>query len=122
MFSNLKTEGGSSNHILLKNNPVEIFSFQKDLVYINEIIPPDNTINYNIKNKILARVDFEGYLHYLKKLKIPKLDIVLEYNTKKYLVKNILYNSSWTPSTLELKHKFLYFRQIHLANDVQCVW
>ena len=122
MFSNLKTEGGSSNHILLKNNPFEIFPFQKDLVYINEIIPPDNTINYNIKNKILARVDFEGYLHYLKKLKIPKLDIVLEYNTKKYLVKNILYNSSWTPSTLELKHKFLYFRQIHLANDVQCVW
>ena len=68
MFSNLKTEGGSSNHILLKNNPIEIFPFQKDLVYITEIIPPDNTINYNIKNKILARVDFEGYLHYLKKL------------------------------------------------------
>jgi hypothetical protein len=122
MFSNLKTEGGSSNHILLKNNPIEVFSFQKDLVYINEIIPPDKIINYNIKNKILPRVDFEGYLHYLKKLKIPKLDIVLEYNTKKYLEKNILYNSSWTPSTLELKHKFLYFRQIHLTNDVQCVW
>ena len=123
MFSNLKTEGGSSNHILLKNNPIEIFPFQKDLVYINEIIPPYNTINYNlVKNRVLSRVDFEEYLHYLKKFKVPKLDIVLEYNTSKYLEKNILNNSRWTPSRLEFKHKFLFFRRIHLANDVKCVW
>jgi hypothetical protein len=125
MFSNLRTEGGSSNHILLKNNPLEIFPFQKDLVYIDKIDPPYYTINYtttNIKNKVIPRVVFEEYLYNIKKLEIPKLDITLEYNTGKYLEKNILYNSSWTPHELELKHKILYFRQVHLGNDVQCVW
>ena len=73
MFSNLRTEGGSSNHLLLKNNPLEFFDYQKDLVYIHKIIPPYYKINYtvnNIKNKIIPKVVFEEYLYNLKSLGI----------------------------------------------------
>ena len=125
MFSNLRTEGGSSNHLILSNNPLEVFRFQRDLVYIDKITPPFYTINYttqNIKNKVIPRLVFEEYLYNLKKIKIPKVDIILEYDTDRILEKNILNNSTWTPSRLDFQHKFLYFRQIHLANDVKCVW
>ena len=125
MFSNLRTEGGSSNHLILSNNPLEVFPFQRDLVYIDKITPPFYTINYttqNIKNKVIPRLVFEEYLYNLSKMKIPKVDIILEYDTDRILEKNILNNSTWTPSRLDFKHKFLYFRQIHLANDVKCVW
>ena len=125
MFSNLRTEGGSSNHLILKNNPLEVFDFQRDLVYIEKITPPYYTINYttnNIKHKVIPRLVFEEYLYNLSKMNIPDVDIILEYNTKKILEKNILHNSTWTPSRLELKHKYLYFRQIHLASDVRCAW
>ena len=125
MFSNLRTEGGTSNHLILKNNPLEVFPFQRDLVYIEKITPPYYTINYttqNIKNKVIPRLVFEEYLYNLNKIKIPKVDIILEYNADRIMEKNILDNSYWTPSRLGFKHKYLYFRQIHLANDVKCVW
>ena len=83
MFSNLRTEGGTSNHLILKNNPLEVFPFQRDLVYIEKITPPYYTINYttqNIKNKVIPRLVFEEYLYNLNKIKIPKVDIILEYN------------------------------------------
>ena len=34
MFSNIQTEGGKSNHLILHNNPFEIFPYQKNLVHI----------------------------------------------------------------------------------------
>jgi hypothetical protein len=36
MFSNLKTEGARSNHLLLSSNPLKFWNFQDDIVYINE--------------------------------------------------------------------------------------
>ena len=39
------------------------------------------------------------------------VDIILEYDNKKILEKNILHNINWTPNKLDLRHKYLYFRQ-----------
>jgi len=125
MFSNLRTEGGSSNHLILKDNPLEIFDFQKDLVYIETIKPPYYQLNYttnNIKNRVIPRLVFEEYLYNLSQMNISNVDIILEYRNKKLLVKNILKNSNWTPNKLNFKHKYLYFRKIYLSNDVPCVW
>ena len=125
MFSNLRTEGGSSNHLLLKNNPLEFFDYQKDLVYIHKIIPPYYKINYtvnNIKNKIIPKVVFEEYLYNLKSLGIKKVDVIIEYKTDKILVKNILNDKFWTPNKLELKHRYLFFRKINLGKNIECVW
>ncbi len=125
MFSNLRTEGGSSNHLILKNNPIEIFNFQRDLVYIERVTPPYYKINYtttNIKNKVIPRLVFEEYLYNLNQMNISNVDIILEYDSKKIMEKNILHNTNWTPTGLDLRHRYLYFRQIHLSNDVQCVW
>ena len=125
MFSNLRTEGGASNHLIMKNNPLEVFDYQKDLVYIEKITPPYYEIKYatkNIKNKIIPRIVFEEYLYNLRKMNVSNVDVILEYNKNRILEKNILHNTNWTPSRLEFKHRFLYFREIHLSNDVKCVW
>ena len=125
MFSNLRTEGGSSNHLIMKNNPLEVFDYEKDLVYIEKITPPYYEIKYatkNIKNKIIPRLVFEEYLYNLRKMNVSNVDVILEYNKNRILEKNILHNTNWTPSRLEFKHRFLYFREIHLSNDVKCVW
>ena len=34
MFSNLRTEGNSSNHFLLASNPIKVFDYQEDLVFV----------------------------------------------------------------------------------------
>tara|TARA_B100000686_G_scaffold301492_1_gene336833 strand:+ start:249 stop:1682 length:1434 start_codon:yes stop_codon:yes gene_type:complete len=125
MFSNLRTEGGSSNHLILKHNPIEIFDFQKDLVYIEKVTPPYYKINYttnNIKNKVIPRIVFEEYLYNLNQINISNVDIVLEYNRRKILERNILRNTNWTPTRLDFRHKYLYFREIQLSKDVVCVW
>ena len=125
MFSNLKTEGGSSNHLLMKNNPFELFDYQKDLVYIHKINPPYYKINYsikNIKNEIVPKVVFEEYLYNLKSLGVQRVDVIIEYKTDKILVKNILNDKYWTPNKLELRHKYLYFRKINLGRNIECVW
>ena len=62
------------------------------------------------------------YLYRELVYKVVIENIILESDTDRILEKNILNNSTWTPSRLFFKHKFLYFRQVHLANDVKCVW
>src|SRR5918997_3789390 len=37
MFSNLRTEGTSSNHLLLRSNPVKVWGYQEDVVRFMEI-------------------------------------------------------------------------------------
>ncbi len=37
MFSNLRTEGDSSNHLLLGSNPIKVWGYQEDVVWILEI-------------------------------------------------------------------------------------
>ena len=37
MFSNLRTEGQTSNHLLLRNNPFKFFNYQEDHIYIVDI-------------------------------------------------------------------------------------
>ena len=76
----------------------------------------------NIKNKVIPRLVFEEYLYNLNQMNKQNVDIILEYNNKKILERNILRNKKWTPAKLDLRHKYSYFRQIHLSNDVQCVW
>ena len=50
------------------------------------------------------------------------IDIVLSYNNKKVLEKNILNNKKWTLHELDFKHKYLFFRKIQITNEVRCVW
>jgi hypothetical protein len=45
MFSNLRTEGARSNHLLLSSNPLKIWHFQDDIVYINEAMIYRGTID-----------------------------------------------------------------------------
>src|SRR4030095_15122896 len=37
MFSNLRTEGTSSNHLLLGSNPIKVWGYQEDVVRFMEI-------------------------------------------------------------------------------------
>jgi hypothetical protein len=39
MFSNLRTEGPRSNHVLLRSNPLKLFNYQDDLVEVMELDP-----------------------------------------------------------------------------------
>ena len=39
MFSNLRTEGEKSNHLILRNNPLKIFGYQEDVVEVLTLDP-----------------------------------------------------------------------------------
>ncbi|KAL3911155.1 MAG: hypothetical protein SGILL_007396 [Bacillariaceae sp.] len=39
MFSNLRTEGEKSNHLILRNNPLKIFGYQEDIVEVLTLDP-----------------------------------------------------------------------------------
>lgn len=54
MFSNLRTEGQTSNHLLFRNNPLKLFNYQEDYIYIIDI---DERWDSGIFDKVLFDVD-----------------------------------------------------------------
>ncbi len=64
MFSNLRTEGGISNHYIIPAS-FQIFNFQKDMV---EIVSSSDRMLQGIaeKNKIMVYFDFKNYVAHVK--------------------------------------------------------
>jgi len=86
MFSNLTTEGKTSNHLLLRNNPLKIFGYQDDQVEIVELEEP---LGRKVKEgAILTRINF---------------DVALQSNVENYLPEEL----KGTPITIRYKGETL---------------
>ena len=126
MFSNLETEGGKSNHILLRTNPFEIFPYQKELVEIVKFNPPiyDFSSKFRkLQGKKIPKLVFNEFLINIRESGIERFDAHVVYNERSYKLKNIHLDPEWTTSSLPLASYFLNFRPIiENDNEKMCMW
>jgi hypothetical protein len=126
MFSNLRTEGATSNHILLGANPLKIWGYQEDTVRVLELDSEaaDTGSNYDpkpMKGEQLPVVEFRKLISSWAKqgMKIP---IAFEYQDKVFVSDNIAADPTWRPARWDWEMILLDFRVIQSEGPNRCRW
>ncbi len=126
MFSNLRTEGEFSNHILLRQNPIKIWTYQEDVI---KLIKIDNTL----AKTSLGQEKLQGYelpivefrkLIYLWTKAGHKVPITFEYQGRRYSSEDITQAPNWKTHTRSWAMKLMDFRiiQPYGSGPNRCRW
>ena len=117
MFSNLSTEKGSSNHLLINTKYTKIVNLEEDNVLILKL---HDTLNkHKLENFRIPISEFQFLSNdWSKRYKI-KLNCDLVYK-KDTLHIDDLKNSSF--SETKWWYKYLYFRKIQTEGPMKCQW
>ena len=128
MFSNLKTEGATSNHLLLSKNPLKIFNYQEDIVKIHVAFTKENNQKSDIyfhrlplKGHSLPVVEFKKLIHGWTK-ENKKVSMMFEYQGKKYPTLDIINDPTWKTPQQNWEMKLMDFRIISPAEQNECRW
>jgi hypothetical protein len=113
MFSNLRTEGGKTNHFIVPAS-LQVFSFQKDVV---EIISSTDPVlqRFAIENKALVLFEFRNYIY---ERKPEKIEYRLNGNHHIYDRSQPDKNLSKNPYVLS---KLMKFRPFSVAGAQPCL-
>ncbi len=123
MFSNLKTEGTTSNHFLLRSNPIKIFQLQEDQIKFVQIDPLLGK-ERRLWLKDYALTATELY----KKAKTwrnegKKVSAVYWYRGELYATDDLAEDKKWqTDPYLKINALWLDFRMIQPDGLNRCRW
>ena len=126
MFSNLRTEGAISNHLLLGNNLLKIWNYQEDVVKFIEIDDEKAKIGHKyrpLKDHYLPVVEFRKLIHKWTKAGY-KVPLIFEYNNKIYTTPDIVNDPMWRTSQRNWEMILMDFRVIQPNNGEPnyCRW
>jgi len=127
MFSNLRTEGATSNHLLLRSNPIKFFGYQEDVVKVLEL------------DEVLIEEDILGVDYYYQKLVFDRelkrgrerweedspLRMKVEYQGQIYETDDVLNDPSFEIFRQEeswFSKKYFDFRDIQPTDYQDCEW
>ena len=125
MFSNLRTEGKRSNHLLLRSNPLKIWNFQEDIVRITEI---DQTVGKPIHHfkqlqtgYQLPVVEFRKWIYTWTQagLVVP---LTFEYRGETYSTKDVTSDPAWRTDRRTWAMVLMDFRVIQPEGPNGCRW
>ena len=124
MFSNLRTEGEHSNHLLFRNNPLKFGGYQEDIVTVHQI--DDEAVGAGHKFRSLSGyalpvVEFKKLL-LLWRENDQVVPMNFEYNGKTYVTDNVVAEPDWQVSGLNWEMKLLDFRLIQPDGPNLCRW
>ncbi len=119
MFSNLRTEGARSNHLLLSNNPLKRWGYQEDVVWVLDL--PDEVIDIDPKNaelegNALPVVEFKKMIYDWTQAG-QTVPVVFEYQGQTYDSPNIVQDSEWQTPSRNWEMYLLDFRVIEPENS-----
>jgi len=116
MFSNLRTEGTSSNHLLLGSNPLKVWGYQEDVVRLREI----RGARW-LEGKSLPVVEFRKRIYEWTQagLTVP---LVFEYRGETYSTEDIVKDPVWRTEKRNWEMMVLDFRAIQPEGPNQCSW
>ncbi|MGE0117317.1 MAG: hypothetical protein AB7S71_03900 [Dongiaceae bacterium] len=124
MFSNLRTEGPTSNHILLPGNPLKFAGYQEDVVRVIEIDDEAARIGHqyqNLKGNGLPMVEFRKLL--LKWREAGRIvPITFEHRGETIRSEDIATEPRWRVDGLDWEMRLLDFRIIQPNPPNQCRW
>ena len=126
MFSNLRTEGTTSNHFLLGNNSLKIWNHQEDVVKFIEIDDDRAKIGHQykpLKGHWLPVVEFKKLIYQWTKARYT-VPMKFDYRGQIYDTKDITQDPNWLTPTRTWEMKLMDFRVIQPEGDTpnQCRW
>ncbi len=115
MFSGLRTEGGISNHYLIRD-PIPLFSYQEKVLYIKESLNPNLQETAEARQGIVM-FDFQRHITYRDRLVLP---LSLSVDGRNYEIRNVSDFESFVEEHFAeqtwLERKYMSFR---LVDDPQ---
>ncbi|MEL7418246.1 MAG: hypothetical protein AAFY50_00015 [Cyanobacteria bacterium J06648_1] len=126
MFSNLRTEGTASNHLLLRNNPLKIWNYQEDVVEIMKIDDESAKIGHKyrpLQDHFLPVVEFRKLIYQWTKAGYT-VPLKFKYGDRTYTTNNIVKDPTWATPKRTWEMKLMDFRIIQPDNDEPnyCRW
>ena len=126
MFSNLRTEGDQSNHLLLSNNPLKVWNYQEDTVKVIEIDDEKAKVGHKyrpLQNHYLPVVEFKKTIYQWTKAG-KTVPLIFKYGDRIYRTDNIVTDPIWRTPKRTWSMKLLDFRVIQPDNGEPnyCRW
>ncbi|MEL6494869.1 MAG: hypothetical protein AAFQ41_07065 [Cyanobacteria bacterium J06623_7] len=126
MFSNLRTEGTASNHLLLGSNPLKIWHYQEDTVRVIEIDDEQAKIGHKyrpLKDHSLPVVEFRKLIYHWTQAGMT-VPLVFEYGDRIYQTADIVNDPRWQTTERTWEMKLMDFRLIQPDNGEPnyCRW
>jgi hypothetical protein len=124
MFSNLRTEGPRSNHLLLGGNPLKRWGYQEDVVEITRIRDlrtPDRFQDDPMRGNLLTVVELRRMIHDWTAAGIA-VPMNLMYRGKVHSTPDITQDPVWRVGERDWAMRLLLFRVIQPDGPNQCRW
>ncbi|MEL6160845.1 MAG: hypothetical protein AAFQ40_07225 [Cyanobacteria bacterium J06623_5] len=124
MFSNLRTEGEVSNHLLLSSNPLKVWGYQEDVVEVLEIDDETARLGHKyrpLKGYILPTVEFRKLIYKWTKANYT-VPITFVHGEQTYSTQDIVNDPTWKTPQRNWESYLMDFRIIQPGGANQCRW
>ena len=124
MFSNLRTEGPASNHLLLSGNPVKLWHYQEDVVRFIRIDDRRSRIGYQyqpLEGSLLPVVEFRKLIYRWTKAGAA-VPMTFEYRGTIHSTTDITRDPEWETRSRDWAMRLLDFRVIQPNGPNACRW
>lgn len=120
MFSNLRTEGPVSNHLLLRSNPLKLFKYQEDLVEVLEVDP-------QLASDWEAGVLYQKLVfdRFVQDEEREKLSMTVRYQEIDYRTEDLVSDPAFDIFRKEESwwhYKAFAFRDVQREGPQECMW
>jgi hypothetical protein len=124
MFSNLRTEGARSNHLLLGSNPLKLWGYQEDVirfVAIDDSLAAFDDKFLGLQGNQLPMVEFRKWIYeWTREGRV--IPMTFEYRGQVYSTGNITADPEWRTPHRDWAMRLLDFRVIQSQGANECRW
>lgn len=124
MFSNLRTEGPRSNHLLLGGNPLKLWGFQEDVVHFTAFdkrLSPASYEHQSLEGQELPVVEFRKWIYgWTEAGTVVPMTFV--YQGQPYSTPNIVTDPVWRTPERSWAMRLMDFRIIQPEGPNHCRW
>jgi hypothetical protein len=125
MFSNLRTEGESSNHLLLGSNPIKVWRYQEDVVWILDIDDRHGDVIYHYdgspRGYALPVVEFRKWIHAWGEAGYT-VPMTYAYDGYRHTTADIVTDPAWRTDDLSPEMYLMDFRYVQPGEPNYCRW
>ena len=124
MFSNLRTEGARSNHLLLGSNPLKVWGYQEDVIRfiaIDDSLAAFDDKYLALQGNQLPIVEFRKWIFRWTK-EGRAIPMTFEYRGQVHSTENITADPEWRTPRRDWSMRLLDFRVIQSQGANECRW
>jgi len=124
MFSNLRTEGAGSNHLLLRGNPLKLWGYQEDAIHFTALdkrLSPPSYQGQSLEEQNLPVVEFRKWIYrWTQAGAVVPMSFV--YRGQVYTTPNIVTDPVWRTPEQTWAMRLMDFRLIQPEGPNRCRW